>query len=258
MEKRKPHNFKNRIGEKHITKQGYEIEIIKYINAHNLNIMFEDGAIIENTSYDNVLKRKVENPKHKTVFGVGFLGTGKYKTTFKSKICKNYQTWRCMMQRCYDEKSQEKQISYKNTTVCEEWHNFQNFAEWMENNYNPETMQGWQLDKDILIKGNKIYSPDTCCFVPQEINIQFIKSNSVRGEFPIGVCYIKKRNVFMSYFNKNKKRYFLGHFNTIEKAFQAYKTAKEQAIKEAADEWKDKIVPRVYQAMYNYEVEITD
>ena len=67
MEKRKPHNFKNRIGEKHITKQGYEIEIIKYINAHNLNIMFEDGAIIENISYDNVLKRKVENPKHKTV-----------------------------------------------------------------------------------------------------------------------------------------------------------------------------------------------
>ena len=156
----------------------------------------------------------------------------------------------------YDLKIQNKVNTYIGCETVKEWHNFQNFAEWAEQNYNPDTMQKWQLDKDILFKGNKIYSPETCCFVPSRINSLFLKSDKVRGEYPIGVR--KSGNRFQSRFFKKEVYIHLGTFNTPEEAFQAYKVAKEQYIKEVADEYKDQIDPRVYEAMYNYKVEITD
>ena len=118
-------------------------------------------------------------------------------------------------------------------------------------------MNGWELDKDILIKGNKIYSPETCAFVPAEINGIFTKTNSKRGVYPIGVS-LHKEGRFQAKVLKNKKQAYIGLFDTPEEAFQAYKKAKEEYIKEVADKWKDKIDPRVYEAMYNYQVEITD
>ena len=130
----------------------------------------------------------------------------------------------------------------------------------MEQNYNPETMKGWHLDKDVLIKGNKTYSPDTCCFVPIEINLLLNKNKTIRGDYPIGVSFDKSYNKFIAKLKKSKveKQKFLGRFNILEEAFQAYKTAKEGHIKEVADKWKDQIDSRVYEAMYNYQVEITD
>ena len=161
-----------------------------------------------------------------------------------------------MIKRCYNKKATEKEPTYIGCAVDERWHNFQNFAEWYDENYNPETMKEWHLDKDILIKRNKIYSHETCCFVPQEINLLFVKSNNTRGKYPIGVY--KENRKFITQVRINGKREIVGSFNTPEQAFQAYKTAKEQYIKEVADKWKDKIDPRVYNAMYNYKVEITD
>ena len=157
-----------------------------------------------------------------------------------------------MIFRCHSDKC--KSNSYKDVTVCEEWHNFQTFAKWFEDNWKSH-MEGWALEKDILVKGNKIYSPDTCCFVPSEINNLFITNKYKRGDYPIGVR--KKVNGFKARIYKDKEIH-LGYFNTPEEAFQAYKVAKEEYIKEIADKWKDKIDPRVYQAMYNYKVEITD
>ena len=137
-------------------------------------------------------------------------------------------------------------------TVDERWHNFQNFAEWYYDNY----IEGYHLDKDILFKGNKIYSPETCCFVPQEINKLFTKRQSKRGDYPIGVISNKKR--FISIFTKEKKIFYLGSFATPEEAFIAYKTEKENRIKEIANKWKGLISDKVYQALINYQVEITD
>ena len=117
-------------------------------------------------------------------------------------------------------------------------------------------MQGWHLDKDILIKGNKIYSPETCCFVPQEVNILFIKNSKRREGLPIGVY--KQKNSFVAHLSKGKEQIYLGSFSTIEECFQAYKIAKEEYIKEMADKWKPLIHLKVYEAMYNYKVEITD
>ena len=112
------------------------------------------------------------------------------------------------------------------------------------------------LDKDILLKGNKIYSPETCCFVPQEINNLFIKRLRGRGKYPIGVSLNKGK--YFSEISCGNTRISLGYFDTPQEAFQAYKTAKEAYIKEVADKWRGQITEQVYEAMYNYKVEIDD
>ena len=114
------------------------------------------------------------------------------------------------------------------------------------------------LDKDILYKGNKVYSPSTCIFVPHDINSLLIKCNSTRGKYPIGVTYVKRQNVFKAQCRKRNVNIFLGHFNNSTDAFECYKIFKENLIKEIADEYKPYIPRKLYDAMYKYEVEITD
>ena len=101
------------------------------------------------------------------IYGIGFIGVGNYKSRNKTGHTKAYNAWAAMLQRCYDSKLHLRNPTYKECSVIEEWYNFQNFAGWFEKNY----IDGYQLDKDLLIKGNKIYSPETCCFVPKEINL---------------------------------------------------------------------------------------
>ena len=242
----------NRTGEVSTTNEEYKITIINYKNSSNINIIFENGHIVYGIPYKEFKKGVVKNPYHCSVFNVGYYGVGDYKATYKGKILKVYNLWKGMLERCYSEKYQERQHSYIGCTVDECWYNFQFFAEWFNKNY----IEDFHLDKDILVKGNKIYSPETCCFIPQEVNNLFTKTNSNRGEYPIGVC--KEDKLYKSNILINKKTINLGRYSTPEEAFQAYKVAKEIRIKEVAEKWKDKIAEKVYQAMYDYKVEITD
>ncbi len=239
----------SKAGEKFTTNEGYKIEIIEYFGWDNCTIQFEDGTTVKNRTYQNIVKGEISNPYHKSVCGVGYFGVGKYSSKKHPKI---YQTWISMLRRCYSKKEQEKCPTYEGCIAEGYWHNFQNFAKWFEENY----VEGFELDKDILVKGNKIYSPETCCFVPHEINNLLIKSNSIRGEYVIGVY--KNKSKFRAQLNVKGRRLHLGLFNTPEEAFQAYKTAKEKYIKEVAEKYKNQITEKVYQAMYNYKVEIND
>jgi hypothetical protein len=246
---------KDRTGEKHISNQGYEIEIIGCFGALNCTIQFEDGTIRYNIQYDNIKRGTVKNFYHKSPYGVGYFGVGKYTKNDKNHS-KTYKTWTGMLERCYDNKLQEKRPSYIECFVDEEWHNFQNFAQWFYGNYRPETMQGWHLDKDILVKNNKIYSSETCCFVPNEINGIFSKSGNPIGDYPVGV--VATSNKYKARVSIYNKRVDLGTYFTVEEAFQAYKAAKENHIKQTAEKWKDQISEPTYQALINYTVEITD
>ena len=169
-----------------------------------------------------------------------------------------------MLKRCYDEEYHKKEPTYIDCEVCEEWLNYQNFAKWFYKNYYEISNEKMCLDKDILIKGNKIYSPQTCIFVPNRINNLFVKSNNTRGEYPIGISYHKRKSgndclrVDITLTNGKRKLLGLFSFNEIEKAFIYYKTEKEKIIKQVADEYKDLIPIELYDAMYKYEVEITD
>ena len=118
------------------------------------------------------------------------------------------------------------------------------------------------LDKDILVKGNKVYSSETCIFVPQKINTLFENRKNCRGDCPIGVTYDKDCNLYRArcnILNNNKqKSKHLGRFKTKIEAFKSYKIFKESYIKQMAEKYKEVIPVELYKAMYNWEVEITD
>lgn len=247
-----------RLNEIGVNNSGERMTIIRYGGRNDIDVQFEDGTIIEHKQYNDFKNGKVKNPYFPSVYGVGFIGVGDYKTSDgNGKSTKCHRTWRNMHRRCYDPKLHEKQPTYENCTVCKEWNNYQEFAKWDNENYYEIENEKMDLDKDILCKGNKIYSPETCVYVPHSINVLFTKRDNERGEFPIGVS--KHGNKFRANLSKgNGKRIALGTYDTVEEAFLAYKQAKEQYIKEVAEEYKDKIPHRLYEALMNYEVEIDD
>ena len=171
------------------------------------------------------------------------------KTTERS-----YVTWQSMIVRCYSPKARGKYRTYEGVAICEDWHKFSIFKAWFDEHY----VEGWQLDKDILVKGNKVYGPDTCCFVPQELNSVILKSNRSRGEYPIGVSLHKKLNKFRADLSTNRGKVYLGLFDSEKEAFHVYKKFKEDYIKKLASKYKDELDSRVYEALVNYQVEITD
>jgi hypothetical protein len=188
----------------------------------------------------------------KKVLNKGVYTKGKYTFGKKGKPTKEYSVWLSMLTRCYNERFLMTNETYIGCTVCDEWLDFQNFAEWFNENH----IDGYQLDKDLIIKGNKIYSPQTCCFVPQEINLLLVNRKRDRGEYPIGVSRDKTK--MSAHIVIKAKQVYLGNYNTVEEAFNAYKTAKEANILSMAEEYKDRISEKVYESLLNYTVNIND
>ena len=253
----------DKLGEIKYNNFGSKMEIIRFKNKSDIDIYFPQyDWIAEHRYYNDFQKGSIKCPFEPTVYGVGFYGVGKYKSRENGIKTNAYKEWHNMFARCYGN-YKKRNITYEDCHVCEEWHNFQNFAEWYEENYYEIEGEKICLDKDILYKGNKIYSPQTCIFVPQRINILFIKSDKIRGDYPIGVVYNKRDDVFESWINKcnndnKKKQIYLGRYNTSEEAFRVYKIEKEKYIKQIADECKPYIPKELYEAMYRYEVKIDD
>lgn len=245
--------LQNIIGKKYSTNEGYEIEIIEYFDSNNCTIKFDDGFIRSNVKYDLIRKGKIKNRSHFSKMGNFFMGNGIYKSSIKNKLVNSYQVWDKMIKRCYDNGTHLRQPTYIECSIVEEWHNYQNFAKWYEDNY----VEGFELDKDILVKGNKVYGPNTCCFVPKYINTLFTKSNTRRGEYPIGIWKYKNNKVRVG-ININNKTTHLGIFDTLEDAFLCYKLNKEKQIQETILSFKEILPEKVYNALYNYKVEITD
>ena len=186
------------------------------------------------------------------VAGVGH-NDGKYPST----NTKEHSLWRSMLSRCYNESNLKRKPAYRGCSVSENFKNYTYFYEWC-NNQLGFGKEGWNLDKDLLIKGNKVYSEDTCVFVPMEINNVIVKADSLRGDLPIGVVFDKSRNKFQARMWTNNKPKFLGRYETPEEAFKVYKLNKEKHINKIAEEWKGMIDYKAYEALINYEVDIND
>lgn len=164
---------KYNIGDKTRTKQGYEIEIIERIKINELKVNFTYNNYECICNYDSFTSGSLKNPYHPTLFAVGYLGDGKYTLSGdKNGRSPEYICWSSMLRRCYSEYTKEKQKTYENCTVSEEWHNFQNFAEWYNDNYPKIDGIAFELDKDLLQTNveNKIYSKETCIFLPSNVN----------------------------------------------------------------------------------------
>lgn len=194
----------------------------------------------------------IENENIRSVRGVGIYTKGKYSFGTKNNPTKVYSVWVSMLNRCYSTNFLSKNETYKGCSVVEEWHNFQNFAIWFEQNY----IEGYQLDKDLLIKNNKIYGPNTCCFIPQEVNLLLVNKKRFRGKYPIGVS--KDKNKFSAKIRKRNTQCFLGNYNTIEEAFYVYKTNKENYLKLIAEEYKQNLCEAAYDALVTFKINITD
>lgn len=244
----------HQVGESYIHPKYGEYHIVELIKGKKAIIEFSDTRFRCEQSINNIVHKRVKDAFAPIVCGVGYLGTKKDVILAPSKT-PAYFAWRNMISRCYSEDIHSKRPTYKDCTVCEEWKCFATFKEWFDNQV---YFNGWKLDKDILVKGNKVYGPDTCCFVPNEINVLFTKRQNCRGDLPIGVQYTESKLRYKANISRGNDKVFLGCYSTPEEAFQAYKVAKEAWIKEVADKWKDKLDKKVYDALCQYEVEIND
>ncbi|HFD2052148.1 TPA: hypothetical protein ACF2DE_002879 [Clostridium perfringens] len=254
--------LKDRTGERRIMNCGEEAEIVEYINNKNILVRFlKTGEVIRST-YNCFKNGTIVSHFIPSVCKVGIVGLEKVKEN--GKHLKSYESWRDMLRRCYDKKLQRKRPTYIGCKVCEEWLYYPNFKKWYEENYYEIEGQKMMLDKDILVKGNKVYSPDTCMIVPSNINTLFIKNDKNRGNCPVGVTWVSRDKKFQPQCNifdietgKSKHKSFKT-FKNKEEAFELYKRIKEENIKQVADYYKYQIPKKLYEAMYKYEVHIDD
>jgi hypothetical protein len=142
--------------------------VLNYVNAKEVYFQFDSGYV-GCFRMSDIRKGIFKDKLSPSIYSVGFIGDGEYKPTENGKITKVYAAWQSMLKRCYDPKTQIRQPTYKGCSVAKEWHNFQNFSLWYENNY-PTDGRDYHLDKDALIKGNKVYSSHTCCFLSAQQN----------------------------------------------------------------------------------------
>ena len=255
-------SIKNRIGEIRTMNCGEEAEIIEYKSCMNITVKFLRTGEIVKCRYIDFKRGLIKSHFTPTVYGVGIVGLE--TTKVNGKAINSYNTWQGILERCYNEKLQSKYPTYKGCEVCDEWKYYSNFKKWYEENYYEIEGQRTALDKDILVKNNKIYSPESCVFVPERINSLFVKNNANRGSLPIGVNWKESNKKYRAYCNmfdienKEYKLKHLGYFNTPKEAFKVYKKAKEENIKLVAEYYKDCIPNKLYEAMFNYKVEIDD
>jgi len=248
---------KNRVGETHKNKQGYLVEIIRYISATDITVRFNDkrGTVRKHCSYKDIKNGSVKNKYHKSIFGIGYFGEGPYTARVNKKMSRCYEAWFNMMIRCYDPTS-NRVDAYVDVTVTKEWHNYQNFAKWFYSVYDETTMSDYHLDKDLLSGKSKIYSPKTCCLLPGEINSIFKQNIRSKYGTPRGVS--PKDGKYQVSIQKFGKQIYLGFCDTIEEGSEVYRLNKIKYLKEVAAKWSSVLPENVCNAIANFDISKLD
>ena len=238
-------------GDKFLMKENGWLEVINYKGSSNIHVKFLDTGYETRTEAVMLKRGTVKDHLKKDILGSACIGNGPAVAHIGRKATWTYRRWFNIITRCFDKEWHEKKPTYSDCTVVDKWLNFQNFAAWAKGQMGYE-LDHWQVDKDILLPGNRQYGPDTCCFVPNEINSLF-KGRAKDSGLPLGVTKVK-----------GGYRAQLGgggvseSLDTINEALLRYKYSKEVFIKQQANKWKSQIDPRAYEALMNYRVEITD
>lgn len=142
-----------------------DFKVIKYNSYMSVLVEFINTGYVTTTRTEHIINGSVKDKLYPSVCGIGCIGVGDHGVKSNGKTGK-YNTWKCMLERCYNPKSSKTNPTYIECSVCKEWLNFQVFADWFDENY----IDGCHIDKDIKIKGNKVYSPEACMFVSQAEN----------------------------------------------------------------------------------------
>lgn len=248
MKKHKP----IQVGDVFPTNEGGSVVVVDYYNAHD--ILIEHKCPHKHWAHvtSNQLRTgRIKNPYMPRIHGVGYVGVGEHPASIDGKDSAAYTTWSKMLERCYCRKKQASNPSYIGFSVEPEWHNFQNFAEWYESQ--PFKGDGYQLDKDILVKGNRVYSRHACRFVPAIINKILCSNDFRRGDLPMGVQ--EKSGRYYVKLSMLGKVQVVGSFSTIDEAAAAYKAARESYVYKCAEMHKDQMDIEIYHALCSYRVE---
>ena len=168
------------------------------------------------------------NRKSKLVCGIGINDYG--SVTINGKLIKSYTVWKDMIRRCYNYKCQKRNPTYIDCYVCPEWLYFSKFKVWFDDNYVP----GFDLDKDILIQGNKEYGPNVCRFVPHYLNSLLLDRGNFRGQYPLGVCKCKQRSGYLMQCNDGNGKQIKKYHKTVEEAVADYSVTKAKVVKQQA------------------------
>ena len=250
-------NYKDCVGKILKSKNSGDFNIVKYHDNRNVEIRFLKTGYETSVRLGNIKSGKVKDLYSPSVYGVGILGT-KYPSTISGVQTKEYVLWHSMLTRCYSDGFKKQRPTYEGCEVSDNFKSYEYFYEWCHKQIGFGA-DGFEIDKDLLVKGDKVYSETTCVFLPVEINSLLTKCTASRGKHLIGVCWHNTNKAFMAQVGKNKgKQEHLGYFKTEIEAFNAYKTAKESFVKEQANKFKSQIDERAYKALMNYTVEITD
>ena len=254
-------NYKDCVGKVCKSLNSGDFKVLKYNDGRNVEIQFLKTGYETVARLDHIKSGEIKDPYVPSVCGVGILGA-KYPSKVNGRITKEYTLWQSMLQRCYNSAYKNKHPTYEGCEVSDKFKSYEYFYEWCHSQIgfdNDGNGNPFQLDKDLLIKSNKVYSENTCVFIPSEINSLLVKRAASRGEYLIGVSWSKTNKAFKATVRRNKgKPEYLGYFKTEIEAFNAYKIAKESFIKEQANKWKSQIDDRAYNALMNYTVDIND
>lgn len=252
------------IGKENYNNQGYLMKIISYNTYNDIEVEFaEPYHCILKASTRHFLDGGITNPYAPTVCGVGIVGN-KYATNVQgsNKALREYGIWRSVLTRCFDKRYKEKYPTYENASCIHEWFYYENIYEWIheQENFNIVKNTNYNIDKDILFKGNKLYAPEKCIIIPQRVNKLFTKCDAKRGKYPIGVSYDIYSGYYGAYCNNGEEQVHIGNYKDMNTAYKKYKEYKESVIKKVAEEEyaKGTIIEKCYDAMIKYQVEITD
>ena len=240
------------VGQVRNTNEGGSFTVIEFHSAKNVIIRHNDEhGHVAKVSSDQVRNGNIRNPFYPTLYGVAYMGVGKHKAKIKGKHVQQYSIWTGAVCRCYCPVRLAKRPSYNGCTLSKEFLCYQNFAEWYTTHESYGL--GYELDKDLLVKGNKVYSAETCTMLPREINLAIRTDRKKSSDLPVGVLENKIGGYTAGVRIKTKDCH-LGTFNTIEEASAAYVKAKEAYVKEVALEWKDKVEPKAFEALMKWTV----
>ena len=233
---------KERVGYSFTNNQGCHGVVIDYKSATQVFVRFDNTpeVVIISTTWDRVLKGQTPNPYYPTTCGVGYLGQGDHKRTINRTATPAYRYWCDMLRRCYDPKFHKREPSYADCMVCDEWHNYQNFAKWFEENYYEIDSDSLDLDKDLLVANNKLYSPKTCWFIPTGINRGF-RNNTNRK----AICVLDTGEYVVTPAKQSPR------FTVLDEAKVFYTNWLIDRHIEKLEFYKDELPTEIYQKLYN-------
>jgi len=179
---------------------------------------------------------KLSLARRSMLFGVG-VNDAPYNVTRvvdgRQITCPAYAKWVSMITRCYDSNYHKRKPTYKSCSVESTWHSFMSFKSW----FDEQDSSGKHLDKDILFRGNKIYSPMYCAFVDLETNNLF--NGGRKNHLPTGVYFSKSRGVFVSNESISGKSAYIGSFDSPGEAHIAWAKRKAIAVRKCAEPQSD-------------------